>query len=203
MENQIVVYQPNETMRLDVRVENETVWLNQSRLGELFGVDRTVVNRHINNIYKTGELEAASTCSKIAQVQNEGGRMVCRNASLHRLTRRHGGTEFSQGAVGLTQRCLRVRLPLARPSHFVLTQSVQRPSEESRTGGLRRTLRPPRSHARFHLAFGRVPFSGLLTRKSCSRNVRSVSPATLSLPREAALCFIQIRQEAISEFVTT
>ena len=38
MENQIIVYQPNETMRLDVRVENETVWLNQSRLGELFGV---------------------------------------------------------------------------------------------------------------------------------------------------------------------
>ena len=36
MENQIIVYQPNETMRLDVRVENETVWLNQSRLGELF-----------------------------------------------------------------------------------------------------------------------------------------------------------------------
>ena len=38
-ENQIVVYQPNETVRLDVRLENETVWLNQSRLGELFGVD--------------------------------------------------------------------------------------------------------------------------------------------------------------------
>ena len=46
-ENQIVVYQPNETVRLDVRLENETVWLNQSRLGDLFGVDRTVINRHI------------------------------------------------------------------------------------------------------------------------------------------------------------
>lgn len=73
MENQIIVYQPNETMRLDVRVENETVWLNQSRLGELFGVDRTVVNRHINNIYKTGELDASSTCAKIAQVQTRVG----------------------------------------------------------------------------------------------------------------------------------
>lgn len=107
MENQIVVYQPNETMRLDVRVENETVWLNQSRLGELFGVDRTVVNRHINNIYKTGELDAASTCAKIAQVQNEGGRVVCRIAPVNRLTRRHGGTEFSLVAVGLTQRTRR------------------------------------------------------------------------------------------------
>ena len=55
-ENQIVVYQPNETVRLDVRLENETVWLNQSRLGELFGVDRTVINRHIHNIYKTRAL---------------------------------------------------------------------------------------------------------------------------------------------------
>ena len=46
-ENQIVVYQPNETVRLDVRLENETVWLTQAKLGVLFGVDRTVVNRHI------------------------------------------------------------------------------------------------------------------------------------------------------------
>ena len=72
-ENQIVVYQPNETVRLEVRLENETVWLNQSKLGELFGVDRTVVNRHIHNIYKTGELDESATCAKIAQVQNEGG----------------------------------------------------------------------------------------------------------------------------------
>lgn len=85
MENQIIVYQPNETMRLDVRVENETVWLNQSRLGELFGVDRTVVNRHINNIYKTGELDASSTCAKIAQVQNEGGRMISRVVPFYNL----------------------------------------------------------------------------------------------------------------------
>ena len=70
-ENQIVVYQPNETVRLDVRLENETVWLNQARIGELFGVDRTVVNRHIHNIYKTGELDEPSTCAKIAQVQKE------------------------------------------------------------------------------------------------------------------------------------
>ena len=75
-ENQIIVYQPNETVRLDVRLENETVWLNQSRLGDLFGVDRTVINRHIHNIYKTGELEMDSTCAKIAQVQNEGGRTL-------------------------------------------------------------------------------------------------------------------------------
>ena len=84
-DNQIVVYQPDETLRLDVRLENETVWLTQSRLGELFGFDRTVVNRHISNICKTGELEEASTCAKIAQVQNEGGRLIRRVVPLYNL----------------------------------------------------------------------------------------------------------------------
>ena len=93
-ENQIVVYQPNETVRLDVRLENETVWLNQGRIGELFGVDRTVVNRHIHNIYKTGELDEPSTCAKIAQVQNEGGRSITRQISTSdaaKFNKQHGG----------------------------------------------------------------------------------------------------------------
>ena len=51
-----------ETIRLDVRLADDTVWLNQSRIGELFGLDRTVINRHIHNIYKTGELEETATC---------------------------------------------------------------------------------------------------------------------------------------------
>ena len=84
-ENQIIVYQPNETVRLDVRLENETVWLTQARLGVLFGVDRTVVNRHIHNIYKTGELEESATCAKIAQVQNEGGRSITRIVPFYNL----------------------------------------------------------------------------------------------------------------------
>ena len=85
VENQIIVYQPNETVRLDVWLANETVWLNQSRIGELFGVDRTVVNRHIHNIYKTGELDEPSTCAKIAQVQKEGGRTITRQLPFYNL----------------------------------------------------------------------------------------------------------------------
>ena len=76
--NEIVVYQPNETLRLEVRVADESVWLSQSKIGELFGVDRSVVNRHIHNIYKTGELNERATCAKIAQVQKEGGRQITR-----------------------------------------------------------------------------------------------------------------------------
>ena len=85
MKNEIVVYQPNETIRLEVRLENETVWLNQARLGELFGVDRTVINRHIHNVYRTHELEEAVTCAKIAQVQKEGGRTITRQIPFYNL----------------------------------------------------------------------------------------------------------------------
>ena len=84
-QNQIVIYQPDETLRIDVRLENETVWLTQARMGELFGVDRSVINRHIRNIYATPELLEGATCAKIAQVQKEGGRMVSRIQPYYNL----------------------------------------------------------------------------------------------------------------------
>jgi hypothetical protein len=49
-ENQIVVYQPNETVRLDVRLENETVWLTQLKIAELFGVQKAAISKHIKHI---------------------------------------------------------------------------------------------------------------------------------------------------------
>ncbi len=74
---EIAIYNPVDSIRIEVRLERETVWLTQSQLGVLFGVDRTVIVRHIGNIYRIGELEEESTCAKIAQVQNEGGRERC------------------------------------------------------------------------------------------------------------------------------
>ncbi|MBQ3343244.1 MAG: virulence RhuM family protein [Kiritimatiellae bacterium] len=59
-ENQIVVYQPNETVRLDVWLEDETVWLTQAQLCELFQRDVSVISRHIKNIFVEGELEKES-----------------------------------------------------------------------------------------------------------------------------------------------
>ena len=85
VENQIVVYQPNDTVRLEVRLADDTIWLNQSRLGVLFGVDRTVINRHIHNIFKSGELDEFATCARIAQVQNEGGRQITRHVPFYNL----------------------------------------------------------------------------------------------------------------------
>ena len=57
---EIVMYQPDETIRLEVRMEGETVWLTQQQMAELFQKDQSVVARHINNAFKEGELEENS-----------------------------------------------------------------------------------------------------------------------------------------------
>ena len=71
-ENQIVVYQPNETVRLDVRLENDTVWLTQEQMSQLFGRDQSVVARHIGNIFKEGELNRDSVYAKNAYTASDG-----------------------------------------------------------------------------------------------------------------------------------
>lgn len=67
---EIVMYQPDETIRLEVRMGEETVWLTQQQMAELFDKDRTVISRHIRNIYKEGELERDITCAKYAHIQS-------------------------------------------------------------------------------------------------------------------------------------
>ena len=71
-ENQIVVYQPNETVRLDVRLENETVWLTQEQIANLFGTKRPAITKHLANIYKSGELDREGTCSILEHMGNDG-----------------------------------------------------------------------------------------------------------------------------------
>ena len=85
-ENKIVIYQTEDGQtQIDVRMEDETVWLTQAQMAELFQTDRTSIVRHINNIYKIDELDRDSTCAKIAQVQIEGNRKVNRSISFYNL----------------------------------------------------------------------------------------------------------------------
>ena len=85
-ENKFVIYQTEDGQtQIDVRLENETVWLTQAQMAELFQTDRTSIVRHINNIYKSDELDRNSTCAKIAQVQVEGKRSVKRIVPLFNL----------------------------------------------------------------------------------------------------------------------
>ena len=69
---EIVMYQPDETIRLEVRMGEETVWLTQQQMAELFDKDRTVISRHIRNIYKEEELEKDITCAKFAHMGTDG-----------------------------------------------------------------------------------------------------------------------------------
>lgn len=72
-------------IQLNVKLEKDTVWLTQSQMSNLFGVDRTVIVRHIRNIYKSAELCEDATCAKNAQVQEEGGRTVRRTIPYYNL----------------------------------------------------------------------------------------------------------------------
>ena len=69
MNNSIEIYRSQDgSVQLNVKLENETVWLTQSQMAELFGRDRTVITRHINNCYKEGELDKNITCAKFAHI---------------------------------------------------------------------------------------------------------------------------------------
>lgn len=69
---EIILYQPNDEVKLEVRLEDETVWLTQEQIANLFGTKRPAITKHLSNIYKSGELERNSTCSILEHVGNDG-----------------------------------------------------------------------------------------------------------------------------------
>lgn len=87
MENAAIkIYQSeNGKTEINVHLENETVWLNQYQMEDLFETDRTSINRHISNVYKSGELVEDSTCAFFTQVQMEGKRKVSRKIKFYNL----------------------------------------------------------------------------------------------------------------------
>ena len=83
--NEIIVYQPNETLRLDVRLGNETVWLSQSQMATLFGCSSDNIGLHLKNIYTLGELVREATAEDFSVVRMEGSRQVRRNVTCYNL----------------------------------------------------------------------------------------------------------------------
>jgi len=82
----IVLYEaPDGQVRLDVRLEQETVWLTQAQMAELFGRERSVITKHLRNVYAEGELPIEGTSAKFARVQTEGGRTVIREVDHYNL----------------------------------------------------------------------------------------------------------------------
>ena len=86
LENNIIVYQSEDgTLKIDVKFEDETVWLTQQQMADLYQTSRTNVVEHIKNIYEEGELEKSSTCRNFRQVRKEGNREVERNMTFYNL----------------------------------------------------------------------------------------------------------------------
>lgn len=83
--NEIVIYQPDEIINLEVRVENESVWLTLNQIALLFDRDKSVISRHIANIFKEKELSKVSTVAKNATVQMENGRSIVRQMDYYNL----------------------------------------------------------------------------------------------------------------------
>ena len=84
-QNQIILYRPNDTISLEVRLENETVWLSQAQIVVLFNSTKSNISEHIKHIYADGELEKDSTVRFFRTVQNEGHRIVTRNVAHYNL----------------------------------------------------------------------------------------------------------------------
>ena len=82
---EIVLYQPDDTTRLEVRMENETVWLTQAQIIELFQSSKANISEHISNIYEQGELVYEATVRNFRTVQKEGDRMVERLLTYYNL----------------------------------------------------------------------------------------------------------------------
>ena len=107
---EIVVYQPDEITRLEVRVNEETVWLTQGQMAELFQTSPQNITIHIRNIYDEGELQKNPTCKEYLQVQQEGSRIVRRRQKTYNLdviisvgyrVKSIRGTQFRQWANGV------------------------------------------------------------------------------------------------------
>ena len=85
-ENKIVIYQTEDGQtQIDVRLENETVWLTQAQMVELFQTTKQNVSLHVGNVFKEGELEQEATVKEYLTVQNEGNRKVTRKVKYYNL----------------------------------------------------------------------------------------------------------------------
>lgn len=86
-QGELVWYQPYNNINIEVRVEDETVWLTQAQMALLFDKTPQNVTMHIRNIYKEEELFKESTCKDFLQVQNEGDSTIKRYAKFYNLER--------------------------------------------------------------------------------------------------------------------
>ena len=126
MTNQIIVYRASDGNELSVKTDGETVWLTQQQMCQLFGRDRSVITKHINNIFKEGELVREVVCAKYAHTTPHGaikGKSQVQEVVLYNLdviisvgyrVKSLQGTRFRQWATGILREMLLNRLDEVR-----------------------------------------------------------------------------------------
>ena len=145
--DRFLVYGTNKGLRLDIRYEGETLWMNQAQISQLFGVDRTVVTKHLANIYAEGELEAEATCAKIAQVRHEGARQVVRQIEHYNLDAviSVGYRVSSTQATVFRRWATSILVQFAKKGFVVDSQRLKQPENFDRIAELRDIIRDIRS----------------------------------------------------------
>ena len=144
-DNEIILYQPDSTVKLEVRLENETVWLTQQQIADLFGTKRPAITKHLANIYKSGELEEKSTCSILEHMGNEGNqryitkfynldailsvgyRVNSKNATLFRQWANKVLKEYLMKGYAISQRFERLEYRIAKTEEkieFIINTSL-------------------------------------------------------------------------------
>ena len=83
--NEIILYQPDDTLSIDVRVEDESVWLTQAQIVELFTSSKANISEHLKHIFETNELDRDATVRKFRTVRKEGNRNVTRTLEFFNL----------------------------------------------------------------------------------------------------------------------
>jgi hypothetical protein len=111
---EIILYQPDDkSTQLEVRIDEETVWLTQTQMVDLFSSSKQNISLHINNIYKEGELNSAATVKEYLTVQIEGSRRVQRKITYYNLdviisvgyrVKSQRGTQFQQPYIQVQSR---------------------------------------------------------------------------------------------------
>jgi hypothetical protein len=146
--DRFLVYATAKGLRLDIRYEGETLWMTQAQMASLFGVERSVVTKHIANVYAEGELDAQSTSAKFAQVRDEGGRRVERHIEHYSLDMVISvGYRVSSAQATLFRRwATGILVQFARKGFVVDSARLKQAGNTDRIAELREVIRDIRSN---------------------------------------------------------
>ena len=156
MKDEIVLYRQDETFQLEVHLQDETVWLSLNQMAQLFDRDKSVISRHIRDIYKENELQREATVAKNATVQKEGHREIVRQIKYYNLdviisvgyrVKSQRGVQFRQWANRVLKEYLLrgyvFNQRLANIEHKIDEQSAMLAAHEQKIDFFVRTSLPP------------------------------------------------------------